>query len=78
MCKLFIFLASTFVFQSFSPALAEADPEHFTIYCTGNTMRQGPALKSVTLKNTINLSVSWFQATLLTAITREKIISNAS
>ena len=45
MCKLFIFLASTFVFQSFSPALAEADPEHFTIYCTGNHDATGTCLE---------------------------------
>ena len=36
MCKLFIFLASSFAFHLFIPALAEADKEPFTIFCTGN------------------------------------------
>ena len=45
MFKLFVFLASSFVFPLFSPTSAEADQEPFTIFCTGNHDATGSCLE---------------------------------
>ena len=45
MRKFFIFLASSFAFKLFIPALAEADKQSFTIFCTGNHDATGTCLE---------------------------------
>ena len=45
MFKLLVFLASSSVFLLFNPALAEADKDPFTIFCTGNHDATGSCLE---------------------------------
>ena len=78
MFKLFVFLASSFVFPLFSPTSAEADQEPFTIFCTGNHDATGSCLEVSNSEEYNELDCIMVPETLLIAITKKKAMSNAS